>query len=107
MTDEKKNYLTTDGIRLFVLANILHAVDHDLLKLKFSDINLDVDTEYEGNKYVIKIEHKDKEIVTLFFPLEAESIEDHYRVLMSTVMSVLEFLSVFAKSQKPVLKIVK
>ncbi len=107
MTDEKKNYLTTDGIRLFILANILHAVDHDLLNLKFSDINLDVDTEYEGNKYVIKVDYKDKEIITLFFPLEAESVEDHYRVMMSTVMSVLDFLSVFAKQQKPVLRIVK
>lgn len=107
MKDEKKNYLTTDGIRLFILANILHAVDHDLLHLKFSEINLDVDTEYEGNKYVIKVDYQDKEIITLFFPLEAESVEDHYRVMMSTVMSVLDFLSVFAKQQKPVLKIVK
>ena len=107
MTDEKKNYLTTDGIRLFILANILHAVDHDLLNLKFSDINLDVDTEYEGNKYVIKVDYKDKEIGTLFFPLEAENVESQYRALMGSTMSVLEILSVFAKQQKPVLRIVK
>lgn len=107
MTDEKKNYLTTDGIRLFILANILHAVDHDLLHLKFSDINLDVDTEYEGNKYVIKIDYKDKEIGTLFFPLEAETVEDQYRAMMGSAMSALEILSVFAQQQKPVLKIVK
>lgn len=107
MTDTKKNFLTVDGIKLFMLANILHAIDHKLLNLSFSDIEIDVDTEYEGNKYVIKVEHKDKELGTLFFPLEASNVEDQYRAMMGSAMSALELLSVFAQQQKPVLKIVK
>ena len=107
MTDTKKNFLTVDGIKLFISANILHAIDHNLLNMKFSDIKINVDTEYEGNKYVIKIEHKKKEIGTLFFPLESSSIENQYRAMMGSAMSTLEILSVFAQQQKPVLKIVK
>lgn len=107
MTNTKKNFLTVDGIKLFISANILHAIDHNLLNMKFSDIKIDVDTEYEGNKYVIKIEHKKKEIGTLFFPLEANTIEDQYRAMMGSAMSALDILSVFAQQQRPVLKIVK
>lgn len=107
MTDTKKNFLTVDGIKLFILANVLHAIDHNLLDMKFSDIKIDVDTEYEGNKYVIKIEHKNKEIGTLFFPLEASSVEDQYRAMMGSAMSALEILSVFAKQPTPILRIVK
>lgn len=106
---DKNNFLSVDSVKTFILANVLHAIDHNLLNFKFSDIEIKVDIEYEGNKYMICVDCKEKEVVTLYFSIYADTQEDHMRMLMGSTMSVLDCLLALSEqtSSKPVLKIVK
>ena len=109
MTKEYKNFLTADAIKIFISANILHAIDHDLLKCTFADVKIDVDTvtPNEESKYIIHLSLKDKKLLTFFVSMYTENKEDQYRSLMGGTMAMLEALLEETKNSKPVLRVVK
>lgn len=110
MTNEKKNFLTENAIETFILANVLHAIDHDLLKCDFKDVEIRVvvtPVEQDKDRYAISLSLKDKKLITFYVAGETESRADQYRQLMGGTMAVLDALLGEAEKNKPVLKIVK
>jgi hypothetical protein len=108
-----KNYLTTEKIKFFLEANLLHAVDNKLLNFDYNDSTISVaeGISDKGKVYSIEVStgtvrSKDfKLLTTAEFPFEAAHEQDHLRMMMGMTMVVMTELKKL--EEKPVLTIVK
>lgn len=107
------DYLSITEIRTFIFANVLHAIDNDLIKLDIYKIKLDIEQKKpeEGSEVKkscsVHIKIEDKEIFNKDFSLLHESYEEALRNMMGLTMMVLDTLKKNEEKSKPVLRIVK
>ena len=111
------SYLTAKEIEIFIKANILHAIDKELLSLKWDENVISVVEEKDKRRFVVsvttKFEKEDwdagknpEEKAGCMFPTVAASFEDHLRMMMGATMKVLDDLKT-REDKKPVLHLVK
>ena len=108
------NLLTKEQIEFFVKANVLHAIDKELIHFKWDEIDIYVE-ESDAFFYCIvsdKREDKDDGRVAAQhayekMPANAASIEDHMRMMMGLTMMVLSDLKEAHPADRPVLSVIK
>lgn len=114
MKIKEECFLTKDEIRVFITANVLHAIDRKLVSEDFADIDFNV--EEKPDKFIVSLisahvpEGACKEYMAgCDIPKTAESYQCHLRMMMGAAMVILEDL--FKRHPKdpkaPVLHVIK
>lgn len=89
-------FLTKIEIKCFVKANLLNAIDMELIETNYEDLKFNIKTENES--FVIEVSGKFEKPVIGKFPLQTETEEEQLRGLMGATMKILNGIARQCKS---------
>lgn len=90
-------FLTKTSIKVFIEANLLNAIDLELINVKYEDLTTKI--EVVDDRFVINIESKSfKKPVVGKFKVQAETYEEQLRGMMGATMAILNGIAKQCKS---------
>lgn len=101
--------MTEEEILFFVKTNLLHGIDHEILKIKFEDVKFNCKLHKDENTFYLEmiINHNKKTHRHTFLIEYGLSEEDYMRVVAGTTMQILNIIDGTIKGAENIIRVVK
>lgn len=98
-----------EEILFFVKTNLLHAVDNEILNIKFEDVKFDCKLHEEEKTFYLEmvITHNKKDFRHTFLIGSELSEEDFMRTVAGTTMQILNIIEGTIKGAQNIIRVVK